>query len=132
MSYPILAAGQQIGFAEIAEIGLYQQVCCHCQFTEGEIRRVLMRFEDKTVDLGLWVRENQEFVIRKRIPRKAFGRGVPDFTAIPQLAKKEETLIRLEEGKPVQDLEQLANCRLRFDKGGAYLQIQSKESDAPD
>ena len=128
MEYPVFLNSEMIGIATVDHIGLYGHIQCRCHSADAGICRLIMTFSDKSVDLGLWVREQDYFVVDRKVPWKSFGCGDPCFTVLSHNVLPAFFREQLEPGNPISNLETLEKCKLCQDGDRWYLQAQSRES----
>lgn len=123
MEYPIEMNGKAIGSARVTHEGLYTVICCDCGDLAEAFHRVHMEFEDKTVPLGLLVREGQRYVSCKRLPSKLLGKGEPVFYAVSDAGQEIKEKIPLIPGKPFPDLGSIRHGTLLIERDRRYLAL---------
>ena len=129
MKYPVGLNGKTVGAADMIKRGLYTEVVCQCGGLDSGFHRLKMVYPDRTVDLGVLIREGISYTTRKKIPTKALGNGEPVFCVISACDANQMKMIRLEAEKPVHELEGIREGRLQFESGSMYLLFQSKVSE---
>ena len=125
MLYPIWYKEQKIGVANLSECGLYVEVVCSCRFPEKSFSRICMQYADKSIDLGLWVLEGKEFVVRKKIPAKQLGEGEPVFRLTETAFASDKGKLQILRGMPFVEIHKLRHGKLLIQSGKIYLVDQS-------
>ena len=118
--YPIKMDGVNIGTAFVECQGLYADILCRCNSADGTFCRIHMAFRDKTIDLGIWVREDGAFVVHKRVPRKIMGCGSPAFYAVTKFAQQ-RNLYPIFADQPFLHIKELAAAKLCIENNLMYM-----------
>ena len=126
MEYPVMKDATQIGNASVEGVGLYLEIQCLCSNLEDGFYRLLMVFADKTIILGLLVREGEYYVTKKRIPVKSAGIGEPEFLVVSKETELlQEHSVRLVQGKMVENLSMIKTGKLAVKDGNVHLVFSS-------
>lgn len=121
MEYPIWYQNEKVGTACVCRCGLYAQITCSCQYADNSFCKILMRFSDKTIDLGSWIREGNCYSLQRKIPAKSFGSGTPAFIAVDKAASLEVHKFPMVSNSPFDRIHQLRNGRLYVEDNAVYL-----------
>jgi len=125
MLYPIWNKEQKIGVACLSESGLYAEIVCTFRFPENKFLRICMQYADRCIDLGLCVREGEEFVVRKKIPVKQLGAGEPVFRITENSFASDRGKYPISDGIPFAEINKLRHGKLLINGGETYLVDQS-------
>ena len=80
--YDIYLDDNLVGQAAVAEVGLFSEFSCICNFENTGPYRIKVAYEDRELDLGICVPEGNRFAINTKIPSKHLGKGDPRFRAV--------------------------------------------------
>ena len=125
MEYPIWNQNEIIGTAHTFRCGLYMEIQCTCQYPEGGFFRVHMKYPDKTIDLGLWVKVGQNYSVRRKIPIKSLGAGDPIFSIVSNITYTQEPKYPICTGLPFEHIDKIRKGKLLFENGAVFLVGQS-------
>ena len=123
MEYPIFYSGEQVGTVNMRKIGLYMEFDCECVFPSENYLRVSAHFADRTIDLGLLIRENDVYYLRRKISIKTLGDGEPLFTLVPNCAGLVCHALSSAPGQPFKYLVKIRESRLFNKNDVIYIVI---------
>ena len=123
--YPIALNDERIGVATVETKGLYTEILCRCSVLGENLCKVQMVFPDKTINLGVLVREGMYFTACKRVPTKSLGSGCPSFCAIEKKAHISESMCRVYADQPFPYLAKIAEGHLYIQDGLYYISFSS-------
>jgi len=83
-TYEIRRGNETVGMATVEKEGLYYRIRCRCHISGEGMRRIVVNCGDVREDLGICVPVDGEFGLVKKIPRKRFGEGKPEFCLLPK------------------------------------------------
>ena len=120
--YDICLNNDVVGYATIERTGLYATFDCKCTFPTEDVYRILVKYEDGRLDLGVCVPEGLSFVVRKQIPVKLLGAGEPKFSVI-DTHKSDGNFVPISEDSSFLYLSQLTKCKFykQYDQVGILL-----------
>ena len=108
--YDIHFEGNVVGNATIEIHGLFAEFHCVCRFPVEDVYRITVKYDDAQLDLGVCVPRGDCFTVKKQIPVKQLGTGIPSFIAVNSY-RSGERFIPLCEDAPFLNLPQLLQCR---------------------
>ncbi len=115
-SFDITMGDQVVGTASVIREGLYWKICCRCQLS-GEIACQVIAIGEEEINLGLLVREKDDFCLTKRVPMKRFGDIQPCFVVKPRTPKTQRSFYPIVPEEPFSYIEKLKDAFLE-EKGG--------------
>ena len=121
--YLILEDGKIIGSAYVEHRGLYWHIACVCKPQIPGRYHIYIDTKDQSLDLGLCVPKDENFVLRTSIPAKSIPHGELCFL----LKKKNNAsnLIPLREHNPFTSLSKLKTARLLRQNGQFFLSLSA-------
>ena len=93
--FDITLGGRPVGQAAVFREGLYLYFDCRCCLSGETVCRIRVRCGEKEADLGIPVPEGRDFVLRKKLPAKKLGDGVPEFWVAPKKVTLPENWVPL-------------------------------------
>ena len=121
MEFSICDQKEVVGKAIMVRSGLYADIQCDCQYPAGGFYRVYMKYSDKTIDLGLWIKDGSHYLVRRRIPLKSLGEGDPVFYIAQHQPATELNKYPLQIGQPFENIEKIRKCKLLNVSNTLYL-----------
>ena len=112
--YTVYRNHEEAGKATVERKGLYYTVCAMCKFPERP-HRLFAIWQDKTMDLGIFVPENAGFYLKKTFKCQLEGKGVPRFEAMDCENKNAPAGITVELNSPFPYLTGLDKMHLAED-----------------
>ncbi len=106
-----------VGHAVIAREGLYCRFSCRCRLPGDTVYRLVARWGEHTLSLGIPVPQGKEFVLDTRIPAKQLGNGKPRIMAVPRHPQLAGKFIPLAPEEPFRYLSRLKNAWLAEENG---------------
>ena len=106
-----------MGQAAVFQKGLYLYFDCRCRLSGETVCRIRVRCGEKEEDLGIPVPEGRDFVLRKRLPAKRLGSGVPEFWVAPQKVALPENWVPVRAEEPFAYLSRLQDAYLEVRDG---------------
>lgn len=83
-TFIVTQGADPVGNVQRKREGLYYAMECRCSL-DGEIMYdLMMQCGDVCLDLGILVPEGDAFTLRRRLPVKSAGEGVPEFYLKPR------------------------------------------------
>ena len=120
--YPIICKNKPVGTAQVTVEGLYYRIRCWCTQEARPPRRILMRSEAASVDLGICLPDGQQFIMNTRIAAKRLGEGAFSFhMSAPEYEKG--IFYVVETNKPFPHLSSLKRARFTVQDGKAGLWV---------
>ena len=110
-----------VGSAWIEPEGLYWVIRCSCRDLSSGIFRLHMMFADKTIDLGVLIREEGYFKTKRKIPQKSTGVGEPVFFVIPAGESYSEWGMHISKDHPIENIEVIRSSRLLIRNDEMYI-----------
>ena len=104
--------------------GLYEVIRVECKGLGQEMQRVFVCCSGREVDLGIMIPEDDQFVLRTRIPVKRLGEGECTFYVQKMHAKHPGEFVPLSPEEPFRYLSRLKNAYLTRKNGCQGLIIQ--------
>lgn len=115
--FDILLGGRAVGQAAVFQKGLYLYFDCRCCLSGETVCRIRVRCGEKEEDLGIPVPEGQDFVLRKKLPAKRLGPGVPEFWVAPKKVALPENWVPVRAEEPFAYLSRLQDAYLEVRDG---------------
>lgn len=112
MEYPIWYNGAQIGTARMQKCGLYMEISGVCKCPDEAFYRVCVQYSDRTIDLGLLIKENDFYYLRKRVAIKVLGNAEPLFAITSNHTETLYYPLSNRQAEPFEYLDKLRNCKL--------------------
>lgn len=123
--YKIILDNEQVGIAEVKEEGLYYLFICTCNIKQKGIHRICVEDGINKVDLGICVPSGNEFVLRKRIPKKRLLGNIFSFSLNSD--QKDKIEVPVQSGMIFEDLEKLNAARLEMINGQQKIVIDESQ-----
>jgi len=105
--YDVLMNGKIVGWATVRKEGLYVQITCECRLDHDGFYRIFANCVDASNDLGICIPQNGRFVLKKKMPIKRFGSGIPSFRIEGEKQYTEAQFVPLEQGRPFAYIQEL-------------------------
>lgn len=121
MEYPIWYNGTQIGTTRMQKCGLYMEISGVCKCPDEGFYRVCVQYIGKTIDLGLLIKENDLYCLRKRIAIKVLGNGTPLFAITPNHAETLYYPLSDRQAEPFEYLDKIRSSRLSITNEVIYI-----------
>ena len=120
--------GREVGHCHIRRIGLYYQFSSCCTRVSGQVCRLFLRCDDKEVDLGIFVPQEDRLLLEKRIAIKHLPMGRPAFSLriAGQCNTEEGRFIPVCEDMPLQYLQKLRYARFAVRNGTVGILIKEQ------
>lgn len=118
--YNIMLGSNKVGIVSIETVGLYTRFWCRCAFPDEGFYRVLAQYSEITVDLGICVPNDDEYVTQAKIPSKGLGKGIPRFYAVDR-SKADIKFVPLKEGECLGCIDRLPDATLSIHKNEKRL-----------
>ena len=119
--------GQAAGFRE----GLYLYFDCRCRLSGETVCRIRVRCGEKEVALGIPVPEGRDFVLRKKLPAKKLGDGVPEFWVAPKKVTLPENWVPVRAEEPFAYLSRLEDAYLEVRNGQVGISLREGSTARP-
>lgn len=110
--YDIFLERQAVGYAQLEKQGLYYRIQCSCNLPAPGPYRIEAASADRSIDLGICVRQDSEFTLVKRVPIKQLAEEPLSFRVITGESKQEGDFYPVKEDAPFDQLGFLMNARL--------------------
>ena len=130
-TYVITQFGEAVGQATVRRQGLYWQFSCRCDLSGETVCRIRVRCGEKEVDLGIPVPEGRDFVLRKKLPAKKLGDGVPEFWVAPKKVKLPENWVPVRAEEPFAYLSRLEDAYLEVRDGQVGVSLREGSTARP-
>ena len=115
--FDITLGGRPVGQAAVFREGLYLYFDCRCRLSGETVCRIRVRRGEKEADLGIPVPEGRDFVLRKKLPAKKLGDGVPEFWVAPKKVTLPENWVPVRAEEPFAYLSRLEDAYLEVRDG---------------
>ena len=129
--YDILLGGRPVGTAAVTKEGLYYHFDCRCDFTGEVMHRIVVRFGQKEVFLGIPVPEGGKFVLRKKIAVKNFPEGEFSFRAVAKRGQMDGMFVPISPEEPFAYLRRLQESFLQVREGKVGIIIPPEHQNLP-
>ena len=129
--FDITLGGRPVGQAAVFREGLYLYFDCRCRLSGETVCRIRVRRGEKEVDLGIPVPEGRDFVLRKKLPAKKLGDGVPEFWVAPKKVKLPENWVPVRAEEPFAYLTRLQDAFLEVRDGQAGVSFRDDPINRP-
>lgn len=101
--YPVDFKGTNVGEIAICTFGLYYDIFCQCKLPEKKLFRLYARSDGVEIDLGILIPEQDEYVVRTKVPVKKlictdinfYVGSVNTARNMDLIVKPEETFVQL-------------------------------------
>ena len=128
--YPITCENKSVGTAQVTVEGLYYRIRCYCTQEARPPRRILMRSEAASVDLGICVPDGNRFSLNTRIAVKRLGKG--DFSFhLSSPGNEKEIFYVVDKNKPFPHLPSIKKARFAVQDGKAGLCVYTIKGQFP-
>lgn len=125
--FVIISDDVNIGKVVVEPAGLYYDIQCRCKSQRGVIR-IVAECADRQENIGICVPEDEEMVIRTKIPQKRL-QSLNRFIAITET---QDQWIPITEGIPIPSLEKILLAKFSYRNGKPGLSIpQAKQHKNP-
>ena len=114
--YHVYLANESVGDVQITEEGLYCSIQCCCKLQEKTIHRLILSSENYKEDLGILVPEGENFILKKKLPRKRLANEKLQFSVLCP-SNNEQRFIPLKEDVPFIYIGKLEKARLQIRDG---------------
>ena len=115
--YDILLGGRAVGQAAVFQNGLYLYFECRCRLSGETVFRIRVSCGGKEEDLGIPVPEGRDFLLRRKLPVKRLGTGVPEFRLEPKGMQLPENWVPVRAEEPFAYLTRLQDAFLEVRDG---------------
>ena len=122
--FDITLGGRSVGQAAVFREGLYLYFDCRCRLSGETVCRIRVRRGEKEADLGIPVPEGRDFVLRKKLPAKKLGDGVPEFWVTPKKVKLPENWVPVRAEEPFAYLSRLEDAYLEVRDGQVGISLR--------
>lgn len=129
--YEITLGGRAVGQAAVFQNGLYLYFECRCRLSGETVCRIRVRCGGKEEDLGIPVPEGREFVLRRKLPAKRLGTGVPEFRVEPKRTELPEDWVPVRAEEPFAYLTRLQNAFLEVRDGQVGVSFRDDSINRP-
>ena len=129
--YDITLGGRSVGQAAVFQNGLYLYFDCRCRLSGETVCRIRVKCGGKEEDLGIPVPEGRDFVLRRKIPAKRLGTGVPEFRVEPKKAVLPENWVPVRAEEPFAYLTRLQDAFLEVRDGQAGVSFRDDPINRP-
>lgn len=130
--YEILMDNNVVGEATVWQQGLYTHFRCACDIKSDAFIHIIASYDDKDVDLGICIVENDRFTRETKIPTKHLGSGKPRFIATND-NKCVDEFIPLSQNDNLLMLNKIKTARFTVKNGvaGLYFTPRNLQEDCP-
>lgn len=129
--FDITLGGRPVGQAAVFQKGLYLYFDCRCRLSGETVCRIRVRRGEKEVDLGIPVPEGRDFVLRKKLPAKKLGDGVPEFWVAPKKVTLPENWVPVRAEEPFAYLSRLEDAYLEVRDGQVGISLREGSTARP-
>lgn len=129
--YAITLGGRAVGQAAVFQNGLYLYFECRCRLTGETVCRIRVKCGGKEEDLGIPVPEGREFVLRRKLPAKRLGAGVPEFRVEPKRTALPENWVPVRAEEPFAYLTRLQDAFLEVRDGQVGVSFRDDSINRP-
>ena len=129
--YDITLGGRSVGQAAVFQNGLYLYFDCRCRLSGETVCRIRVKCGGKEEDLGIPVPEGRDFVLRRKIPAKRLGTGVPEFRLEPKGMRLPENWVPVRAEEPFAYLTRLQDAFLEVRDGQAGVSFRDDPINRP-
>lgn len=129
--FDITLGGRPVGQAAVFREGLYLYFDCRCCLSGETVCRIRVRCGEKEADLGIPVPEGRDFVLRKKLPAKKLGDGVPEFWVAPKKVKLPENWAPVRAEEPFAYLSRLEDAYLEVRDGQVGINFREGSTTRP-
>ena len=129
--FDITLGGRSVGQAAVFQKGLYLYFDCRCRLSGETVCRIRVRCGEKEADLGIPVPEGRDFVLRKKLPAKKLGDGVPEFWVAPKKVKLPENWVPVRAEEPFAYLSRLEDAYLEVRDGQVGISFREGSTARP-
>ena len=129
--FDITLGGRSVGQAAVFQKGLYLYFDCRCRLSGETVCRIRVRCGEKEADLGIPVPEGRDFVLRKKLPAKKLGDGVPEFWVAPKKVTLPENWVPVRAEEPFAYLTRLQDAFLEVRDGQAGVSFRDDPINRP-
>lgn len=105
--FSVLLGQTHIGKVTMRRQGLYYHFHCRCRLPENKIYRLLVTCNTIQTNLGIFVPQENSFILDTKVPVKRIGEGELLFTAIPKQDFQGRTFVPISPEEPFAYLSRL-------------------------
>lgn len=130
--YPVQLNNSIVGEAKIDIRGLYYDINCRCKLPHSTAYRLYIRSNTGTVDLGVLVPEQGEYVVRTKIAAKRLSHNDIAFCVLSPKCLRQDRSASINPAEPFSYLSQLEQLRLKKQIDGTFAVQQNKDVQSPE
>lgn len=119
--YQVTYQDREVGNVQIVREGLYYKVSCVCQREEEQLYVLYAADDSNFVRLGILVPEGDTIRLTKKFSRKCFPGKINGMFLVANDHTDVNVCTPLIEGKPISQVENILNMKLRMTANGAEL-----------
>lgn len=130
--HDVLLGNETVGQAAVTSEGLYYHIVCKCNLSGKVMYKLVVKWNNKTENLGILVPHAEAFAVDTKIPVKRAGEGQVCFRVIPKHEKLLENFIPICAEEPFAYLSRLENAYLHRTENAVGVVIrEAPESSQP-
>ena len=123
--YIVYMGDEPIGTGQIQKDGLYLIISANCKLSGQVPHRLIASWEDKELELGIFVPNRENYEMKTRIAAKKWGRGEPVFRVVPKHNRLPANFVPISIQEPFRWIDQLEKATFGVKDGISGVIIQS-------